>query len=163
MKNFNDACQNSKTVVLNEQKSVAERQHKDIVNAIRKEYGIDCFSKLTESEKKSYHALILEMWDPETGLTKKGIRFINESKSILTPESTDEQIEKYFLKEMLPSIKGVVAGQISMDRVYEISKQVKSDMEEMHKSNVSSKMLKESLWKEIAKEVAKVIRAFKLN
>lgn len=163
MKKFNDACQNSKTSVLNEQKNVAERQHKDIVNAIRKEYGIDCFSKLTESEKKSYHALILEMWNPETGLTKKGIRFINESKSILTSESTDEQMEKYFLKEMYPSIRGVVAGQISMDRVQEVSKQVKRNMEEMHKAKISSKLLKEALWKEIAREVAKTIRAFKLN
>lgn len=163
MNTFSNACQNSKNAVLSQKRDVIERQHTDIVNAIKKEYGITSFSSLTEGEKNSYKTLLLEMWSPSDGLTKKGLRFLNESKTILTVDSTEEQIVKFFTREIIESAKSYVAGNISIGRLEEVAKTVKSEMDEMHGTKVPAKLLKETLCQIICKEVIKQIRGFKLN
>lgn len=163
MNTFSNACQNSKNNVLSEKKIVIDRQHNDIVNAIKKEYGISSFGSLTESEKKSYKALILEMWNPNDGLTRKGERFLNESKTIITADSTEEQMVKYFTREIGEYAKGYVNGSVSLTRLEELTREVKSSMDEMRGSKVPSKLLKETLFQIICKEVLKNVRTFKLN
>lgn len=163
MQSFSNACQNSKTNVLNEKNNIIDRQHNDIVNAIKKEYGISSFASLTESEKKSYKTLLFEMWSPKEGLTKKGERFLNESKTIITADSTDEQIVKYFSREILEQVKSYVNGGISIARLEELSREVKTSMDEMRGSKVPAKLLKEALYQMICKEVLKNVRGFKLN
>lgn len=163
MNTFSGAYQNSRESVLNEKKLVIERQKNDIVNAIKKEYGVSSFNSLTESEKKSFKSLILEMWNAENGLTKKGEKFLLESKTVLTADSTDEQIERYFKREALSAVKDKVAGNISQGRLEEILKSIKAGMDEMHKSKISTKSIKEWLLRMICEENARMIRAFKLN
>lgn len=163
MNTFSNACQNSKANVLSEKKVIVDRQHNDIVNAIKKEYGISSFNALSESEKKSYKSLILEMWNPTDGLTKKGERFLNESKTIITADSTEEQIAKYFTREILEHAKAYVNGNISISRLEELTKQVKVSMDEMRGTKVPAKLLKETLYQIVCKEVVKNVRAFKLN
>lgn len=163
MNTFSNACQNSKNAVLSQKRDVIERQHADIVNAIKKEYGITSFSSLTEGEKNSYKTLLLEMWSPSDGLTKKGLRFLNESKTILTVDSTEEQIVKFFSREIMESAKSCVAGNISIGRLEEVAKTVKSEMDEMRGTKVPAKLLKETLYQIVCKEVVKQIRGFKLN
>ena len=163
MNTFSGAYQNSRESVLNEKKLVIERQKNDIVNAIKKEYGVSSFNSLTESEKKSFKSLILEMWNAESGLTRKGEKFLLESKTVLTADSTDEQIEKYFKREAFAAVKDKVAGNISQGRLEEILKSIKASMDEMHKSKISTKSIKEWLLRLICEENARMIRSFKLN
>ena len=101
MKSFENVYNTSKNVALNEQQKVFAADKDKLLAAIKHEYGVKDFNSLSEAEKSSYKSMLNEMWNSSTGMTEKGIAFLNESKAVLTEQSTDEQIEKYFKKSIL--------------------------------------------------------------
>ena len=70
MNTYSNAYNNSKSDVTKKETSIIEQQHKLVVEAVKKEHGISSFSNLSEAERVSYKSMILEMWDPNKGLTK---------------------------------------------------------------------------------------------
>ena len=104
MKTFSSAYYISKKQSIAEKETLIEQEHNKIIAAMKKEFGINSFSTLNESEKKSYRSMLKEMWNREKGLTAKGIKFINEAAAPLTPDSTPEQIKKAFQREIKANI-----------------------------------------------------------
>lgn len=94
-KTFKSALLESKQEVLAMRKTKISEEHKLILESVKEEYNIADFNTLPKSEKKAMKSLILEFWNPKTGITNKGIKFINESVTTLTPDSTGEEIKKY--------------------------------------------------------------------
>lgn len=101
MNSYNNAYNNSRRDAKARDLEMYESQRIDLVNAIKREYGISDFSTLSESEKQAARKLITEMWSPKTGLNKAGMDFINEGKRVLKKESTLEQVRHEFGRRVL--------------------------------------------------------------
>lgn len=101
MNSYNNAYNNSRRDAKARDLEMYESQRIDLVNAIKREYGISDFSTLSESEKQAARKLITEMWSPKTGLNKAGMDFINEGKRTLKKESTLEQVRHEFGRRVL--------------------------------------------------------------
>ena len=95
MKKFKSALLESKDEVLAMRKKKVSKEHKLILESVKDEYNVTDFSLLPNNKKKAMKSLILEFWNPKTGITNKGIKFINESVTTLTPDSTGDDIKKY--------------------------------------------------------------------
>ena len=109
MKSFSTAYYISRKESKAEKEALIEQEHVKIVSAMKHEFGINNFGTLTEAEKKSYRSMLNEMWTRENGLTEKGIKFLTEAAAPLTKDSTPEQIEKQFKKEIKANIIALVA------------------------------------------------------
>lgn len=130
MKKFNVIQRKAKQVFLNEQQRVVDNEKSLLLEAIKKNYNINDFSEINEKEKASFRTMISKMWDAKSGLNKVGHKFINESKQILTKDSTPEQIEKFFKKKIKANASKCVASLIKGEACPLVSN-LKSDVEEM--------------------------------
>jgi hypothetical protein len=110
MNSYNNAYNNSRRDAKARDLEVYESQRIDLVNAIKREYGISDFSTLSESERQAARKLITEMWSPKTGLNKAGVDFINEGKRALSDKSTPEQVKHEFNRRALALLNNKFAS-----------------------------------------------------
>src|SRR5574344_793384 len=96
MKSFGTAYSISREDARQAKAAVTEQERATLVAAIKRQYGIDSFSALNESERRSYRSMLLEMWDAKGGMNDKGRKFLNESAPVLTKDSTEAQVKKAF-------------------------------------------------------------------
>lgn len=101
MNSYNNAYNNSRRDAKARDLKVYESQRIELVNAIKREYGISDFSTLSESEKQAARKLITEMWSPKSGLNKAGEAFINEGARSLKKESTEDDIKREFKRRVM--------------------------------------------------------------
>lgn len=160
MKSFDSIYNKEKNVAINEQQKVFAADKARLVAAIKHEYGVKDFNSVSESEKESYKAMISEMWNASTGLNEKGVAFINESVAVLTEKSTDEQIEKYFKKEIKACLENVMECMIlgkDCDCVIDLKKSV----EEGTKKKLSNKVTKQWIYDVCCAYVASKVKSIK--
>ena len=105
MNSYNDAYNKSRRDVKARDLQVYESQRIDLVNAIKREYGISDFSTLSEGKKQAVRNLITEMWSPKTGLNKKGEDFIQNGNLPLNESSSPARIENAFKKGVIGLLK----------------------------------------------------------
>lgn len=110
MNSYNNAYNKSRRDAKARDLEVYESQRIELVNAIKKEYGISDFSVLTESEKQAARKLITEMWSPKTGLNKAGEAFINEGSRPLKKTSSLEEIKHNFERSVLALLNNKFAS-----------------------------------------------------
>lgn len=161
MKTFSSAYYISKKQTIAEKETLIEQEHNKIIAAMKKEFGINSFSTLNESEKKSYRSMLKEMWNREKGLTAKGIKFINEAAAPLTPDSTPEQIKKAFQREIKANINNYLAVLLGGNGNISDAGKLKSKLESELKKKISTKECKQWIYEIVSKELAKKINAFK--
>lgn len=161
MKTFSSAYYISKKQTIAEREALIEQEHNRILAAMKKEFGINSFSTLNEAEKKSYRSMLKEMWNRENGLTEKGIRFINEALTPLTPDSTPEQIKKVFQREIKANINNYLAVLLGGNGNVSDAVKLKAKLEEELKRKISNKDCKQWIYEIVAKELAKKINTFK--
>lgn len=160
MKSFEKVYNNSRKNVLSEQQAAFAAEKAALIAAIKHEYGVQDFNSISESEKASYRAMIEEMWTPKTGMTTKGRAFINESAAILTEKSTDEQIEKYFKKEVTANMNNIVSCMVAgtdCEYVKELKTKIESDL----KKKLSNKTVKQWLFDAVCVFVGKKAKSIK--
>lgn len=116
MNTFNSAYKNSKQELLEAKKGLVDRQHIQIVEAVKDYYAISSFSELTESEREAYRSLICDMWNPTEGMTEKGRAFLNEERQ-LNDKSTPEMVKKYINDTLKHSAKEFAEGKVSISAV----------------------------------------------
>jgi sugar-specific transcriptional regulator TrmB len=81
---------------LNEAKRMqADKERLTLLSAIKNVYGVSNFNALSESDKCVYRNMINEMWNKETGLNEKGVKFVNESEVSLSNNSGTQEVIKY--------------------------------------------------------------------
>lgn len=161
MKSFSTAYHISRKENKAEKETLIEQEHIKIVAAMKHEFGINNFGTLTEAEKKSYRSMLNEMWTRENGLTEKGIKFLTESVAPLTKDSTTEQIEKQFKKEVKANIIALVATLNSATPSFEAASKAKKTIEDQIGHKISSKDCKTWMYEVMAKYLADKIRSYK--
>lgn len=161
MKSFSTAYHISRKENKAEKEILIEQEHIKIVAAMKHEFGINNFGTLTEAEKKSYRSMLNEMWTRENGLTEKGIKFLAESVAPLTKDSTPEQIEKQFKKEVKANIIALVATLNSATPSFEAASKAKKTIEDQIGHKISSKDCKTWMYEVMAKYLADKIRSYK--
>ena len=160
MKSFENVYNTSKNVALNEQQKVFAADKAKLLAAIKHEYGVKDFNSLSEDEKSSYKSMLNEMWNSSTGMTEKGIAFLNESKAVLTEQSTDEQIEKYFKKEFKACVENAVQAMAS-GKECGCCKEIKAKVEADTKKKLSNKVAKQWMYAVCCDYIGSKIKSIK--
>lgn len=160
MKSFENVYNASKNVALNEQQKVFAADKAKLIAAIKHEYGVKDFNSLSEAEKSSYKSMLNEMWNSSTGMTEKGIAFLNESKAVLTEQSTDEQIEKYFKKEFKACVENAVQAMAS-GKECGCCKEIKAKVEADTKKKLSNKVAKQWMYAVCCDYIGSKIKSIK--
>lgn len=160
MKSFENVYNTSKNVALNEQQKVFAADKAKLLAAIKHEYGVKDFNSLSEAEKSSYKSMLNEMWNSSTGMTEKGIAFLNESKAVLTEQSTDEQIEKYFKKEFKACVENAVQAMAS-GKECGCCKEIKAKVEADTKKKLSNKVAKQLMYAVCCDYIGSKIKSIK--
>ena len=160
MKSFENVYNTSKNVALNEQQKVFAADKAKLLAAIKHEYCVKDFNSLSEAEKSSYKSMLNEMWNSSTGMTEKGIAFLNESKAVLTEQSTDEQIEKYFKKEFKACVENAVQAMAS-GKECGCCKEIKAKVEADTKKKLSNKVAKQWMYAVCCDYIGSKIKSIK--
>ena len=160
MKSFENVYNTSKNVALNEQQKVFAADKAKLLAAIKHEYCVKDFNSLSEDEKSSYKSMLNEMWNSSTGMTEKGIAFLNESKAVLTEQSTDEQIEKYFKKEFKACVENAVQAMAS-GKECGCCKEIKAKVEADTKKKLSNKVAKQWMYAVCCDYIGSKIKSIK--
>ena len=160
MKSFENVYNTSKNVAINEQQKVFAADKAKLLAAIKHEYAVKDFSSLSEAERASYKSMLNEMWNSSTGMTEKGIAFLNESKALLTEQSTDEQIEKYFKKEFKACVENAVQAMAS-GKECGCCKEIKAKVEADTKKKLSNKVAKQWMYAVCCDYIGSKIKSIK--
>ena len=160
MKSFNVVYGQQKYSAIAEKRSNVEKEHSLLVEAIKKEYVVNDFSKLNEAEKESYRSLINEMWDKDNGLNEKGKAFINESTQVLTDKSTDAQIEKYIKREVKANCEEICKCLASNGSCEYLVKLI-GDVKATTGTKISNKVVKQWILELCVKYMADKIKGLK--
>ena len=104
--------------------------------------------------------MLNEMWNSSTGMTEKGIAFLNESKAVLTEQSTDEQIEKYFKKEFKACVENAVQAMAS-GKECGCCKEIKAKVEADTKKKLSNKVAKQWMYAVCCDYIGSKIKSIK--
>lgn len=160
MKSFDSVYNTKRRDAINEQRLAADADKVKLVAAIKKEYGVNDFCNLSESEKASFRAMINEMWNRETGLNERGRSFLNESSVPLTEKSTDEQIEK-FAKKTFKANADWMCQNLIMGKQDETIVKVKKQIEEQAKKKLPVKTYRQWIFDVLSKHLASKIKDFK--
>lgn len=160
MKSFNTVYNKERNNAINEHKSVIDNDHARLLAAIKKEYGINDFSTLSESEKASFKNIINEMWDRTNGLNEKGISFVNEAMKPLTEASTDKMIDNYIIKSLKPNADKIIQDLI-LDKESRFLADVKVTVERDTKKKLSKKRYVELIGKVIVPYLSKKVNSIK--
>lgn len=137
MRGFNQVLNESKQEVLSARQSKIDNERVAILEAVKTDYMITSkFKELPVSEQQKLKSVILEYWNPKTGLTSKGLKFLNEGESILTKDSDINDVKHF------------------------IEKTVKRDIDEYLKSsyNGTGKQIVSKLQKEVESMIGKRIK-----
>lgn len=163
MRNFKEVYTDNKNKLNESLRVVADKERVELLKAIRKEYGVKDFNKLTESEKNQYKNLINEMWTPSEGLNERGRQLVNESKMSLSSESTPEQIQKYFIKEVKSDINNYLLWLASDGVNGQSPIKVKKDIESQLGKKVNADVLKKALYEILCNYLKTKIGKTKFN
>lgn len=163
MRNFKEVYTDNKNKLNESLRVVADKERVELLKAIRKEYGVKDFNKLTESEKNQYKNLINEMWTPSEGLNERGRQLVNESKMSLSSESTPEQIQKYFIKEVKSDINNYLLWLASDGVNGQSPIKVKKDIESQLGKKVNADVLKKTLYEILCNYLKTKIGKTKFN
>lgn len=163
MRSFKDVYTDNKNKLNESLRVVADKERVELLKAIRKEYGVKDFNKLTESEKNQYKTLINEMWTPSEGLNERGRQLVNESKMSLSSESTPEQIQKYFIKEVKSDINNYLLWLASDGVNGQSPIKVKKDIENQLGKKVNADVLKKALYEILCNYLKTKIGKTKFN
>lgn len=161
MKSFSTAYYNSRKEVKADKEALIEQEHAKLIAAIKREYGVNNFGTLNESEKASYRSLVNKLWSREKGLTFEGRKFINESVITLTPESTPEQIEKAFRREIKANLHNYISIISGNSTNWEDASKLKAKIEKEIGRKLLVKDCKKWIYTEVSAEIAKKINAIK--
>lgn len=141
MKKFKSALLESKNEVLEMRKKKVSKEHKLILESVKDEYNITDFSLLPKDKKQAMKSLILEFWNPKTGITNKGIKFINESVTTLTPDSTGEDIKKYVNALVNKNINTFLQSIQNPEKIKKLIDKVHNSIMDMTKKKIKREQL----------------------
>lgn len=162
MKSFNSIYKKQRSDMIVEQQIIKDNQRATLVAAIKREFGVNDFSKVSESERTSYKAMINEMWTKTEGLTEIGKKFLTESAIPLTDKSTPEQIETFFKKKVKANAPKCVIALIKGEQC-ELLSNLKNEVEEKIGKKLSDNKCKQWVFDICGKFLGESIKIADIN
>ena len=138
MKSFDSVYNNERSAAETSRRSKIDAEHASLVEAMKKEYGINDFTSLSEKKKAAFKSLINEMWDVNGGLNEKGRLFLQESVKPLTKESDSNEIKNYIRRNILPNAEKILKNIVDGKRD-EILENTKKEIEEKTGRKISKR------------------------
>lgn len=160
MKSFNTVYNKKHALAESERRSIIDREHAELIVAIKREYGVANLSTLSESDQATCRRIISEMWTKENGLNDSGKLYIAEGCAPLNENTTPEQIEKRFKREVKINIDEICKCLASGSECAVIKK-IKSELEEQLGKKISNKDAKVWVRDLCAKHIASKVSAIK--
>jgi len=162
MKSYNSVYKDERKNAINEQKSAVDKDRAKLIAAIKKGYCVDDFSSLDESTRAKFRNIINEMWNKETGLTEKGLAFVNEAASVLTELSTEEDIHKYVTRS-LKANKEEILQKVATEKECKVLSNIKRNVEADTKKKLSKKLYMKWIGEVIVPLLSKKVNGIVLN
>lgn len=160
MNQIKDAYNNSKNSVNEMKQARIDREHALVLESIKREFGVTDFSKVSDIEKAELRRTVLEYWDPKEGLTKKGLKYINEGVSSVNEASSADTIKRNLTGKINGYLRQWVDGTMAPAEVEaKISEALIDIRESGAKINVGSVKNKESVKGIVAEQVCKLFCA----
>jgi hypothetical protein len=128
MKSFNTVYNKKHALAESERRSVIDREHAELIAAVKREYGVNNLSTLSESEQATCRRIISEMWTKENGLNDSGKLYIAEGCAPLNENTSPEQIEKRFKREVKINIDEICKCLASGSEC-DVLKRIKSELD----------------------------------
>lgn len=160
MRTFNSVYTSAKADSQKAKSEKIEREHAQIVSAVKRTYGINDFGALDESDRAYYKSIIDAMWNINEGITPKGVEFINEANAPVTSKSSDEQIEKKFRREVRLHMDSILSciftGSTPCVQLNKIIKDIEKDIDRKLSATTIKTWLKDEVTTAAAKKVSKL-------
>lgn len=160
MKSFNTVYNKKHALAESERRTTIDREHAELIAAVKREYGVTNLSTLSESDQATCRRIISEMWTKENGLNDSGKLYIAEGCAPLNENTTPEQIEKRFKREVKINIDEICKCLASGSECAVIKK-IKSELEEQLGKKISNKDAKVWVRDLCAKHIASKVSAIK--
>lgn len=138
MKSFNTVYKKKHSLAESERRSVIDREHAELIAAVKREYGVSNLSTLSESEKATCRRIISEMWTKENGLNESGKLYIAEGCAPLNKNTSPEQIEKRFKREVKINIDEICKC-LASGSDCEVLKKIKSELDAQLGKKISAR------------------------
>ena len=117
MKKFQDAFEHSKKTVTESRQQQIDHEHALVVESVKKEFGVTDLKNVSDFEKNELRSLVLEYWDPKSGLTEKGHNYIENGISTLNESSSTGTIKRHFINQSSAYLRQWVDGSMSPTEV----------------------------------------------
>lgn len=148
MRSYNE-LQAAHTEKMNEAKRMqADKERLTLLSAIKNVYGISNFNALSESDKRVYKNMINEMWNKESGLNEKGIKFVNESEISLSNNSGSQEVIKYIDQEFRKNLEDYILAALNRKVTNNKPVNVRNEV-----SKLTGKKFKPENFKKIFKDI----------
>lgn len=127
MRKFEEVLNESKQDVLAAKQNKIASEKAAILEAVKTDYMITSkFKDLSKTEQLKLKSVILEYWNPKTGLTSKGVKFLNEGESVLTKDSDSNDVKRYIIKSVKKDIESYLKASYNGTGKAEVTKLQKS-------------------------------------
>ena len=117
MKKFDEAYNQSKKVVTESKQQQIDREHALVVESVKNEFGVTDFRNVSDFEKNEIRSIILEYWDPKSGLTEKGRNYIENGVTSVNESSSPESIKRKLISQSSSYLRQWVDGTMSPTEV----------------------------------------------
>lgn len=101
MKSYNTVFNKNKKLVLEQRQYTLDAQKKQVLEALKLDnFYSGKITDLPKSKQEKYLKQLLEYWNPKTGLTKAGEKYLQTGVTVLNESSDSYDIRKYILKQV---------------------------------------------------------------
>ena len=150
MKSFNEVYRNSKMEVLAEKAALIESQRVKVIKAIKEMYLISGnMSELPKETQQEMKKRVLEYWTPKEGLTKAGIRLLNEKVVTLNTRSCKADLQLY-IESQVKEHHAVIIEAYRTANVEAVVEAFKEDVYMKTGKRLTESFIKNTVWNVIS-------------
>lgn len=146
MKSFTTVYNNSKKQVLEAREKLYESQKTAIINALKESYMITGnITSLPVAKQKEMAKKVYEYWSPKTGITKAGVKLLNENMITLSENSTKEDVRLYIQKQTKKNLV-LITEAFRSGNAQHVTSTFKEDIEAATGKKVKESFITDTVW-----------------
>lgn len=147
MRNYNQVCKDSKQEVLQQKAAILETQKVAVINALKEMYMITGkISSLPYELQEEMKTRVLEYWSPKTGLTKSGVRLLNEREIVINKKSSKDDLRLYIEKQVKKHYQTILESYRNQN-VTAVVDAFKEDLLLKTGRNINENFINNTVWK----------------
>lgn len=147
MRNYNQVCKDSKQEVLQQKAAILETQKVAVINALKEMYMITGkISSLPYELQEEMKTRVLEYWNPKTGLTKSGVRLLNEREIVINKKSSKDDLRLYIEKQVKKHYQTILESYRNQN-VTAVVDAFKEDLLLKTGRNINENFINNTVWK----------------